>query len=201
LGTFGVCGILSFNGNKIITASAGGALVSEHKALAEYARYLQQEAKEPVPYYEHKEVGYNYRFSNILAALGRSQLQVLSERVSRRREVFTIYKTALARYDGIEFQEGIPECVSNRWLTAVIFNSSADLREQVREALQAGGVESRPVWKPMHLQPVFKDYPAYANGTAEHLFANGLCLPSGTAMPEDDIHYIAEIIKQRLTLL
>jgi dTDP-4-amino-4,6-dideoxygalactose transaminase len=196
LGTFGAAGILSFNGNKIITTSGGGALVSENTKLIDRARYLRQDAKEPLPYYEHKEIGYNYRFSNVLAALGRSQLKALGQRVERRREIFEYYQQELSAH-GIRFQPEEKTSVSNRWLTAIILGSGM-IREKLRLALEAEQIESRPVWKPMHLQPVFSNCTAYVNGTAEALFTAGLCLSSGTAMQQDDLERIVHHIHTAL---
>jgi dTDP-4-amino-4,6-dideoxygalactose transaminase len=196
LGTFGVAGILSFNGNKIITTSGGGALISHDNTFIERARYLAQDAKEPLPYYQHKEIGYNYRFSNILAALGRSQLKALNERVARRREIFEFYDHHLHDIPVLFQQEG-SESLSNRWLTAIIINNSQVTRETLRLALEAEQIESRPVWKPMHLQPVFADCPTYTNGVSENLFSHGLCLPSGTAMTAENLERIVTILKQQ----
>jgi dTDP-4-amino-4,6-dideoxygalactose transaminase len=196
LGTFGVAGILSFNGNKIITTSGGGALISHDDTLIERARYLAQDAKEPLPYYQHKEIGYNYRFSNVLAALGRSQLKVLEERVSKRREIFAFYNHHLHDTPVLFQQEGSVS-LSNRWLTAIIVNNPQISREKLRLTLEAEQIESRPVWKPMHLQPVFAECPAYTNGVSENLFNHGLCLPSGTAMTSEDLEEIVTILKQQ----
>jgi len=203
--------VFSFNGNKIITTSGGGMLASDDPDLIEYARKLSQQARDPAPHYEHAEIGYNYRMSNILAAIGRGQLRVIEERVGRRREIFETYRKALSDLPGISF---MPEPVwsrSNRWLTVILITPEelgAD-RETVRLALEAENIEARPVWKPMHLQPVFQveglkarkvkgQYRGRAVGgeVAEDLFDRGLCLPSGTAMTEEDLVRIIEVIKK-----
>ncbi|MBW1763883.1 MAG: DegT/DnrJ/EryC1/StrS family aminotransferase, partial [Deltaproteobacteria bacterium] len=202
----------SFNGNKIITTSGGGMLASDDKDFIDYARKLSQQAREDFVHYEHEEIGYNYRMSNILAAIGRGQLKVLDERVKRKREIFDYYQKALNNVPGIEFMPEAPYCRSNRWLTVILITPEefgVD-RETVRLALEAENIESRPVWKPMHLQPVFdpqitqinadlsykKRYPCRVVGgeVAEDLFDRGLCLPSGTAMTEEDIDRVIDVI-------
>jgi dTDP-4-amino-4,6-dideoxygalactose transaminase len=183
-GTLGWAGIFSFNGNKIITTSGGGMLVADDKALIDHARKLSQQAREPAPHYEHTEVGYNYRLSNILAAVGRAQLEVLPERVRQRRAIFSYYQETLADLPGVTFMPEAEWGMSNRWLTVIQIdpNVAGKDREQVRLALEEANIESRPVWKPMHCQPVFAQYPMYGGAVAEELFNHGLCLPSGTAM-------------------
>ena len=208
--------VFSFNGNKIITTSGGGMLASDDKEFIDYARNLSQQAREPFPHYEHTEIGYNYRMSNILAAIGRGQLKVLDERVKRKREIFDYYQNALGGISGIEFMPEPEWSRSNRWLTVILITPEefgAD-REVVRLALEAENIESRPVWKPMHMQPVFnpqiasrkgakaqnniekKTYPCRVVGgsVAENLFKRGLCLPSGTAMTDDDLDRVVETI-------
>ena len=199
VGTLGDVGVLSFNGNKIITASSGGALFSSHRDLVEKARYLRQEAKEPLSWYEHKSIGYNYRLSNTLAALGRSQLRILSERVQRRREIFSFYERELSRVGRIEFQPEANNTQSNRWLTTVLLPIANDYPERVRLALAADDIESRPFWKPMHQQPVFKDAPYYGNGVSDELFGRGLCLPSGSDLREEDLKRIVRIVRKVCT--
>ncbi len=196
-GTFGVAGIFSFNGNKIITTSGGGMLVSDDPDLIAHARKLATQAREPVPHYEHKEIGYNYRLSNILAAIGRGQLRVLDERVRRKREIFETYYRALHDLPGLEFMPEAPWGHSNRWLTVVTIDPArfgAD-REQVRLALEAENIEARPVWKPMHLQPVYRQCEYIGRGIAEDLFAQGLCLPSGTQMTQEDINRVVAVLR------
>ena len=203
--------VYSFNGNKIITTSGGGMLVSDDEALIEYARFLAQQAREDFPHYEHKEIGFNYRMSNVLAAIGRGQLRVLDERVKRKREIFDYYQMALGGLPGIQFMPEPEWSKSNRWLTVVLITPKefgAD-REQVRLALDEEDIEARPVWKPMHMQPVFgcsgqravgseQQYPARVVGgeVAEDLFDRGLCLPSGTAMTNSDLDRVTEIIRK-----
>lgn len=195
-GTIGEAGVLSFNGNKIITTSGGGALFSSNKGLIERARYLRQEAKEPLAHYEHRDIGYNYRLSNLLAAVGRSQLQILHERVATRRRNFETYEKALGGRPEISFQPEAENMQSNRWLTTVIISHPEMTSESVRSALAEQNIESRPLWKPMHLQPVFAGYPAYTNGVSESLFATGLCLPSGSDLSKGDLVRIVGIIQK-----
>lgn len=197
MGTIGKIGVVSFNGNKIITTSSGGALFSDDATLVDRARYFRQEAREPKPYYEHREVGYNYRFSNILAALGRSQLKALGERVKTKREIFSFYHEALRNYSGISFQSESGNSYSNRWLTSMIVDQSKTSAESIRLALERENIESRLLWKPMHLQPVFAACAAYVNGVSENLFHHGLCLPSGTNLSHDDLNRITKVIQQQ----
>ncbi|HVO84309.1 MAG TPA: DegT/DnrJ/EryC1/StrS family aminotransferase [Syntrophobacteria bacterium] len=196
-GTLGKAAIFSFNGNKIITTSGGGMLVSDDRPFIEKARFLSQQARDPAPHYEHSEIGYNYRMSNILAAIGRGQLRVLDDRVKRKREISDYYRNALGELPGIDFMPEAPYGRSTRWLTCITIDPrkfGAD-REAVRLALEAENVESRPVWKPMHLQPVFKGCECIGGEVAEGLFNRGLCLPSGTAMTEEDLARIVEVIR------
>lgn len=197
LGTWGDVGVLSFNGNKIITASGGGAFLSSNHKLLERARFLRQEAKEPVPYYQHHEIGYNYRFSNVLAALGRAQLTVLPQRIAQRRAIFEYYYNQLNPFSEVSFQPEINPAYSNRWLTAIVFERDGKA-EEIRQALDNAGIESRRIWKPMHLQPVFKAYPVYSNGVSEQLFNHGLCVPSGTSLTKEELTLIVTIIKEHL---
>ncbi|RME84890.1 MAG: pyridoxal phosphate-dependent aminotransferase [Caldilineae bacterium] len=196
-GTFGRAGIFSFNGNKIITTSGGGMLVSPDRELIAHARKLATQAREPAPHYEHVEVGYNYRMSNILAGVGRGQLRVLAERVRRRRAIFERYRELLADLPGIDFMPEAPWGGHSRWLTVITVEPDefgCD-REQIRLALEAANIDARPVWKPMHLQPVFAEGEVVGGAVAEDLFARGLCLPSGTAMSEQDIQRVAEVVR------
>lgn len=197
MGTFGKAGIVSFNGNKIITTSGGGALFSADKKLIERARYFRQEAREPVPYYEHLEVGYNYRLSNILAALGRSQLKVLQDRVKRKREIFSFYQQAFKDDPHIRFQPESENAFSNRWLTTITSDHKSASSEDIRLALERENIESRLVWKPMHLQPVFAGCPAYISGVSEDIFRRGLSLPSGTNLSNTDLQRIVDVIQQQ----
>ena len=185
-GSFGEVGVLSFNGNKLITSGGGGMLVCDRPELAQRARYLATQARQDAPHYEHTEVGYNYRLSNLLAAVGRGQLRTLGERIARRREIREHYREALAARPGIAFAPTDDE--GNAWLTCITVDpeqAGVD-REAVRLHLEAQDIESRPLWKPMHLQPVFRHCSARVDGTSEQLFATGLCLPSGSAMSPDD---------------
>jgi dTDP-4-amino-4,6-dideoxygalactose transaminase len=190
--------IYSFNGNKIITTSGGGMLAAEDETLIEQARFWSQQARDPAPHYEHTQVGYNYRLSNVLAAIGRGQLRVLDERVQKKRWIFDYYQKALSGLPGIEFMPEIRSGKSTRWLTVVLITPEkfgAD-REAVRLALEKDNIEARPVWKPMHMQPVFKGIPMRGGKVCEDLFRRGLCLPSGTAMTTADLDRIIEIIKK-----
>ena len=197
LGTFADFGIYSFNGNKIITTSGGGALVCKNKKLIEKAKFLATQARDEAPHYEHSEVGYNYRMSNVCAAIGVGQLEVLSDRVARKREIFNFYKNELSMIKEITFLEELEPSFSNYWLTTILLDKNSTIdREQLRLHLEKDNIESRPLWKPMHLQPVFKDCKSYVNGVSEDLFNRGLCLPSGTAMTTEDLKIIAKKVKE-----
>ncbi len=189
-------GIFSFNGNKIITTSGGGMLASEDAEFIARARGLSQQARMPAPHYEHTEIGYNYRLSNILAAIGLGQLDVLEARVAARRRIFRWYEQALSGLPGISFMPEAAHGKSNRWLTVIQVDARAfgAAPEAMRQALEAENIESRPVWKPMHAQPVFAGCRVFGGTVAEELFARGLCLPSGTAMTEGDVQRVARII-------
>jgi dTDP-4-amino-4,6-dideoxygalactose transaminase len=195
-GTLGSIGVYSFNGNKIITTSGGGMLVSNNEKLVNQARYLSTQAREPVVHYEHKAIGYNYRMSNILAGIGRGQLSVLAQRVEQKRRIFQYYHDRLGILAGIRF---MPEAIwgqHTRWLTVMTVNATSfgvDY-ETIRLALERENIESRPVWKPMHLQPVYRGCEFIGNGLSEALFNTGLCLPSGTALEPSDLERIIEII-------
>ena len=186
-GSFGVIGVFSFNGNKIITTSGGGALVSNDEALVERARHLASQARQPVAHYEHEEVGYNYRLSNLLAALGRAQLRRLDALIERRREINRTYRRALETIDGISFLSEAPGRRSNCWLTCMLLDETrlGVGPDQVRQHLEAQNIEARPVWKPMHLQPPYRDCHVIGGAVAEDLFRRGLCLPSGSTLSED----------------
>ena len=183
-GSFGVAAVHSFNGNKIITTSGGGAVVTDDAALAARVRHLATQAREPAAHYEHAEVGFNYRLSNVLAAIGRAQLAGLEAKVARRRTIAAAYATALAGIDGVGFPDDDPGW--NGWLTCVLLDPAAGVpdREAVRLALAAEGIECRPAWKPMHRQPLYADAPALLTGVADRVFDQGLCLPSGSALTD-----------------
>lgn len=194
-------GILSFNGNKIITTSGGGALISDDAAMIEKARFLATQARDPAPHYQHSEIGYNYRMSNVVAGVGRGQLEVLDLRVRQHREFNLWYRELLKDVPGVTFQsEPSPDFYSNYWLTCIVIDpeKAGTDREKLRLAFEAAHIESRPLWKPMHLQPVFAGCPAYVNGTSEALFNNGLCLPSGSNIDEDGRGRIAEVLRREL---
>ena len=195
-GAAGFGSIFSFNGNKIITTSSGGMLASKDKTFINYARKLSQQAREPLSHYEHKEIGYNYRMSNILAAIGRGQLKVLDDRIEKKRKIFIDYHNTLSNISGIEFMPEATYGKSNRWLTVILINKDifGKNHEIVRLALEEENIESRPIWKPMHLQPVFKDSRCIGGKVAEDLFNRGLCLPSGTAMSDSDLNRIVNVI-------
>lgn len=194
-GTGGDAAILSFNGNKIITTSGGGMLVTRHKDWADEARFLATQARDPAPHYEHSTYGYNYRLSNICAAIGLGQMEVLDARVARRREIFARYKAALAR-PGIAFMPEPEGLHSTRWLTALTIDPSETCitREDIRLKLLEHQIESRPLWKPMHMQPLYAGAPYHGAGVDERLFANGLCLPSGSDMTDKQQDEVIERI-------
>jgi dTDP-4-amino-4,6-dideoxygalactose transaminase len=199
-GTFGELAALSFNGNKIITTSGGGALVCKSKDFAEKARFLATQAREPFPYYHHLHIGYNYRMSNVVAGIGRGQMLVLPQRVEQRRKNNQFYRYHLSDIEGITFQtEPSPDFYSNYWLTTIVIDPAKTggiTNENLRIALEGANIESRPLWKPMHLQPVFKDHPYYGDGTSERLFKSGLCLPSGSILTEADLTRVTENIQK-----
>ena len=199
VGTRGQFGIFSFNGNKIITTSGGGALVSNNKEYIEKARFLATQARDNAPHYQHSEVGYNYRMSNILAGIGRGQLEVLNQRVESRRENYRFYKNLFKSYQEVTFlDETDSSFFSNYWLTTIKIaeeHTKIISAEKIRLALENENIESRPLWKPMHLQPIFNKYPKYINGISEELFNTGLCLPSGSNLTVDDKKRISSVIK------
>ena len=197
-GNEGAASILSFNGNKIITTSGGGALLTDDKTIAEYARKLSQQSREPFPHYEHNEIGYNYRMSNIVAAVGIGQMQDLEWRVDKKREIFKTYRNLFNDTPGITF---MPEAVygrCSRWLSVCLINPKdfGSDRETIRMALEDENIESRPVWKPMHLQPVFKGARVFGGAISEKLFEQGLCLPSGLDLAHGDQERISTIMKK-----
>jgi dTDP-4-amino-4,6-dideoxygalactose transaminase len=193
-GTLGRVGIFSFNGNKIITTSGGGMLVSDDEALVAHARKLATQARDPAPHYQHSEIGYNYRLSNVLAGIGRGQLRVLEDRVQARRRNFDFYREALQHLPGIEFMPEAPWGRHTRWLTCLTIDptQAGTDRERIRLALEAENIEARPVWKPMHLQPVSARYPVLGGRVAEDLFEKGLCLPSGSNLTTAELERVAE---------
>jgi dTDP-4-amino-4,6-dideoxygalactose transaminase len=198
LGNLGAISILSFNGNKIITTSGGGALVSTQKELTERARFLATQARDPAPHYQHSVLGYNYRMSNICAGIGRGQMQVLSERVIQRRSNHAYYLAALDKVPGISFQPEVEGSHSNRWLTTILVDPIATpvgvSREAIRLAMEAANIECRPLWKPMHLQPVFTGCPYYGEGISDALFDQGLCLPSGSNLSSQELERVRDVL-------
>lgn len=200
-GSFGKFGVLSFNGNKIITTSGGGALISDSSEMIEKARFLATQARDSAPHYQHSHIGYNYRMSNVLAGIGRGQLEVLNDRVQARRRNFDRYKTYFSKHIdsgfNIKFQDEPDGYYSNRWLTCIIvdptFNNGLT-REVIRIALDEENIESRPLWKPMHQQPIFVNAKFYLNGVSDNLFKNGLCLPSGSNLTDDEFNRIFECL-------
>lgn len=196
-GVLGAFGVLSFNGNKIITTSGGGALVAHDKEAIKKARFLATQSREPKPYYHHKEIGYNYRMSNVVAGVGRGQMIVLEDRVNGRRKNNEFYRERLANIKGLSFQtEPDNNYYSNYWLTSILIDPNVIKvsPEELRLALEEHNIETRPLWKPMHLQPIFEKYPCYCNGVSEELFNQGLCLPSGTILTQDELSKVADAI-------
>lgn len=195
-GSFGDIGILSFNGNKIITTSGGGALVSHSRDIVKDARFLATQARDEAPHYQHSRIGYNYRMSNLCAGVGRGQMHVLAKRVEQRREVYAKYRQHLEGRAGVTFADEPAGYFSNRWLTTILIDPAVAgcTREDLRLALDKENIESRPLWKPMHMQPIFESYPFYGDGTAECLFKDGLCLPSGSNLSKEDMGRIFEVM-------
>jgi pyridoxal phosphate-dependent aminotransferase EpsN len=199
-GSFGAAGVLSFNGNKIITTSSGGALLCHDRGAAERARYLASQARMPAAHYEHTEVGFNYRLSNLLAAFGRGQLATLEERIARRRAIQARYREALADVAGIDFPAVGRAGTTNAWLTCITLEPGVAVLgpEELRLELESRNIETRPLWKPMHAQPVFRGNAARLDGTADRLFATGLCLPSGSGMTDNDLDRIVDALRATL---
>ncbi len=193
LGTIGDLGVFSFNGNKILTTSGGGVLVSDNEEWIEKAAFYATQAREKELWYEHREFGYNYRLSNILAAVGVAQMEVLQERVRKKREIFEWYREALTSLP-LAFMPELPGTLGNRWLTTLLFEKTDPFL--VIEALERENIESRPLWKPMHLQPLFKNVTAFVNGISEKMFRSGICLPSGTQMKKADVERVAGIVEK-----
>lgn len=199
-GLFGELACLSFNGNKMITTSGGGALVCSTEEEAKQAKFYATQARDNAPHYQHSHIGYNYRMSNICAGIGRGQMFVLDEHVARRRAIHALYTRLLKDIPGITvLQNPDDRFNSNFWLTCITVDplKAGCTREEIRLALDKENIESRPLWKPMHLQPVFSNAPFYGNGTSEHLFDTGLCLPAGPALTDGDIERVVEVIKQK----
>jgi dTDP-4-amino-4,6-dideoxygalactose transaminase len=196
-GSFGRAGILSFNGNKIITTGGGGMLVTDDAALADRVRHLATQAREPAPHYEHTSIGYNYRLSNLLAAIGRGQLMMLDERMGLRRQTAAFYRAALADLPGVTFMPVADYGTPNNWLTCILVDADAfgATPEEIRVHLQARGIESRPAWKPMHLQPVYRDHEMRGGDVCADIFRRGLCLPSGSSLTDADRHRIVEAVR------
>ncbi len=197
LGSFGDAGVFSFNGNKIITTSGGGMLVTGSAEMAARARHLATQAREPFPHYEHNELGFNYRLSNLLAALGRAQLRTLPARIERRRQINATYRAELGELAGISFMPVAPYGQPNYWLTCILVDPGrfgAD-REDLRLALEADDIESRPLWKPLHLQPVFAGSPVVGGAVCAGIFERGLCLPSGSSLSGDDLARVIRIVR------
>lgn len=192
-GSFGACAAFSFNGNKIITTSGGGMLVGGDEALIKRARFLATQARDPAPHYQHTTIGFNYRLSNVLAAIGRGQLRVIEERVAQRRANFDFYREALGTLPGISFMPEAPYGLANRWLTCILVAPDVfgACREEIRLALEKEEIEARPLWKPMHLQPVFQGCRIRGGGVSARLFDLGLCLPSGTNLSREDLQRVA----------
>ncbi|MEN8120226.1 MAG: aminotransferase class I/II-fold pyridoxal phosphate-dependent enzyme [Bacteroidota bacterium] len=200
VGIKGTFGILSFNGNKIITTSGGGALLSDNEKYIEKARFLATQARDNAPHYQHSQIGYNYRMSNIVAGIGRGQLEVIDKRVESRRNNYKFYKNLFDKQEGISFLDELnSDFHSNFWLTTILIDknkSNGVSREKLRLALEKENIEARPLWKPMHLQPIFSRHPQYLNGTSEKLFKMGLCLPSGSNLSEKDKSRISNVIQK-----
>lgn len=193
LGTFGKVGILSFNGNKIITTSGGGALISDDEDFVKQSRFLATQARDNAPHYQHSQVGYNYRMSNVCAGIGRGQMEVIAQRVEQRRKNYEFYQSNLSKLGSISFLEEPKEYFSNRWLSCILLKNYEE-RERLRMALEKENIESRPLWKPMHLQPIFESYPKYLNNISENLFSIGLCLPSGSNLKLSELNKVVNFV-------
>ncbi|WP_161888837.1 aminotransferase class I/II-fold pyridoxal phosphate-dependent enzyme [Pontibacter russatus] len=199
-GTLGRMGAFSFNGNKIITTSGGGALVTEDERLAEQALFLATQAKDQAPFYQHSQMGYSYRLSNVSAGIGRGQMEVLERRVKQRREIFSFYRSQLQHIEELFFLPEPKACFSNRWLTTVLL-PPGHRPEAVRLALEGENIETRPLCKPMHLQPLFASYPYYGNNLSARLFERGLCLPSSSSLTEEDLEKVVKHLRRILEVM
>lgn len=200
-GSMGKLGVLSFNGNKIITTSGGGALIGYEKDLIEKARFLATQARDAAPHYQHSHIGYNYRMSNVCAGIGRGQMENLPERIASRRANFSFYEKHLGQLPGISFLAEPTNTFANRWLTCILVDpekTGGKTREDIRLNLNKYNIESRPLWKPMHLQPIFADAPFFGNGVSERLFEQGLCLPSGSNLSQHDLNRVLDGILEVL---
>jgi dTDP-4-amino-4,6-dideoxygalactose transaminase len=191
-GSFGAVGVYSFNGNKILTTGGGGMIVSADPGLIAHAQKLATQARDPAPHYEHSELGYNYRMSNVLAGIGRGQLQSLSSRIERRRLIFDYYRNALGDLPGLKFMPELADGKSSRWLTCLTIDPahSGIGRDTVLKALDDDNIEARPLWKPLHRQPLYRDAAVFGGAVADQIFAHGMCLPSGSAMTEADLQRV-----------
>lgn len=200
LGTFGDLGVFSFNGNKIITTSGGGALVSKNEEYIRKARFLSTQARDSAPHYQHSQIGYNYRMSNVLAGIGRGQLEVLKDRIRSRRSNFDYYHKHLSSINGISFLYESEKSFSNRWLTTILINPKVHKKtpSDIRMYLEQQMIETRPLWKPMHLQPVFSNLPVFTNNISEKFFEQGLCLPSGSQLTEKELQSVVSGLKVAL---
>lgn len=196
-GTLGDLSILSFNGNKIITTSGGGALVTHSAKFKEKTIFLSTQARDNAPHYQHSEVGYNYRMSNVVAGIGRGQMMVLDDRVKSRRENYELYVRELSKYNEISFLNELEENYSNRWISCILTTKYIN-REKIRLELEKENIESRPLWKPMHLQPIFSKFPSYINGVSEDLFNRGLCLPSGSNLTKEELKRVLSALKKSI---
>jgi dTDP-4-amino-4,6-dideoxygalactose transaminase len=199
-GTFGTIGVLSFNGNKIITTSGGGAIVTKTKVLKDKAIFYATQSRDEAPHYQHSEIGYNYRMSNICAGIGRGQMEVLDEHISLRRKMHDFYVDLFKDIEAVTvFSVPNEDYLANYWLSTIIVEPNLEKgidRESLRIAFEVANIECRPLWKPMHLQPIFATYPYYGNKVAETLFENGLCLPSGSNLDDDDLERISGVVKR-----
>ena len=196
-GSLGMCGVFSFNGNKIITTSGGGMLVSDDEEMIRQARALASQAREPAPHYEHQKIGFNYRLSNVLAAIGRGQLRVLDERIAARKRNFEFYRAVLGDLSGLQFMPIADFGEPNYWLTCLTIDPAefGATREDIRLILERETIESRPVWKPLHLQPVFRDCPKRGGAVSEKIFEQGLCLPSGSSLSSSAREKVCELVR------
>jgi dTDP-4-amino-4,6-dideoxygalactose transaminase len=199
VGTFGRIGIFSFNGNKIITTSGGGALITDDEELANRAAFLANHARDAAPYLLHSQMGYNYGMSNISAGIGRGQLEVLETRVKQRREIYSYYKDQLSDMEGLEFLPEPKGCFSNRWLTTLLLPKGIS-PEHIRQALEKENIETRLLWKPMHQQPLFEEYTYHGSNISDQLFERGLCLPSGSYLTEEDLNKVVKTLKPLLPI-